>query len=178
MVMAPSVGLAQEDQRHSRAEKVGAPGRVHDRLNRLAGTWDVEVRYKLGGEEHKGTATCEANRILDGRFLQQEYKSRFQDKSFHVMQLLGYDNARKKTIEIMMDTMSTGVLHNEGSISDDGKVITNVGESVDQKSGKPYKLRTVTTIVDGDHFTLAWFRTDPGDMEQNIVTMSHTRRKS
>ena len=45
------------------------------------------------------------------------------------IQLLGYDNARKKTIEIMMDNWSTSVMHNEGSISQDGRVITNIGES-------------------------------------------------
>ena len=82
-----------------------------------------------GGKEHEGKATCEAKWILDGRFLQQDYQSRFQGKPFHVVQLLGYDNRRKKTIEIMIDNLSTGLMHNEGSISEDGKVITNVGES-------------------------------------------------
>jgi Protein of unknown function (DUF1579) len=78
----------------------------------------------------------------------------------------------------MMDTLSTGVLHNEGSISEDGKVITNLGESLDPATGKPYKLRTVTTILDRDHFTLEWFRPDDGGKENRVVSMSHTRKKS
>ena len=45
--------------------------------------------------------------------------------------LLGYDNA-EKTIEIMIDNRSTSVLQNEGSISQDGKVISNIGESYDR----------------------------------------------
>jgi hypothetical protein len=95
-----------------------------------------------------------------------------------VIQLLGYDNPRKKTIEIMIDNLSTSVLHNEGSIFDDGKVITNVGDGLDSATGKPYKLRTVTTIVDPGHFTLEWFRTEDGGKENRVVSMTHTRRKT
>ena len=134
----------------------------HKRLGELAGTWNVSVRYIIGDKQQEGKATCEAKMILGGRFLQQEYTSQFQGQPFHVLQILGYDNARKKSIEIMMDTMGTSVLHNEGTVSDDGKVITNSGESLDPQTGKPYKLRTVTTIIDHDNFTLEWFRIDDG----------------
>ena len=174
--MATAVGLAQEDRDQGQAAKADLPGPVHQRLNELAGTWDVVVQYMLGDKQHEGKATCEAKWILDGRFLQQEYNSQFQGKPFHVVQLLGYDNPRKKTIEIMMDNLSTGVLHNEGSISEDGKVITNTGESLDPVTGKPYKLRTVTTIVDHDHFTLEWFRSRRrGQGKQSREHVSHTK---
>ncbi len=178
LVVAPSEVLGQERHDHVRTVKADEPGPVHKRLNDLAGTWDVALTYTFGGKEHAGKATCEAKWILDGRFLQQEYHSRFQGKPFHVVQLLGYDNPRKKTIEIMMDNLSTGLLHNEGSISDDGRVITNLGEGFDPSTNKPYKLRTVTTIVDNDHFTLEWFRINDGGKEEKVVSMAHTRKKS
>ena len=75
-----------------------------------------------------------------------------------------------------MDNLSTGLLHNEGSISDDGKVITNLGEGLDPLTNKPYKLRTVTTIVDNDHFTLEWFRINDGGKLEKMVSMAHTRK--
>ena len=100
----------------------------------------------------QGEAKCEAKMILGGRFLQQDYTSSIQGQPFLVLQLWGYDNASKKSIEIMMDTMGTGVLHNEGTVSEDGKVITNMGESRDPATGKPYKLRTVATLIDRDNF--------------------------
>ena len=115
----------------------GLPGPVHKRLAELAGTWDVSTRYVIGDKQNEGKATCEAKLILGGRFLQQEYTSRFQGRPFHVLQLLGYDNTRKKSIEIMLDTMGTGVLHNEGTVSDDGKVISNPGESLDPGPESP-----------------------------------------
>jgi len=178
VLAAPAVGLSQESQEQNRTVKAGLPGPVHQRLGELAGTWDVALQYQLGDKVHEGTAKCEAKLILDGRFLQQDYNSLFQGKPFHVVQLLGYDNARKKTIEIMMDNLGTGILHNEGSISDDRRVISNVGESLDPTTGKPYKLRTVTTFVTPDRFTLEWFRIDEGGKEQRVVSMTHTRKKS
>jgi hypothetical protein len=174
----PAVAFLQEKRDQEQAAKADLPGPIHQRLGELAGTWDVTVRYKLGEKQQEGKAICEAKCILDNRFLQQDYSSRFQGRPFHVLQLLGYDNARKKTIEIMLDNLGTGVLHNEGSISDDGKVITNRGESRDPTTGMPYKLRTVTTIVDHDHFTLEWFRTDQDGKEEPVVSMSHTRKNS
>jgi hypothetical protein len=178
LVASSTVGLAQDGRDQTQAVKGDLPGPIHRRLNDLAGTWDVAIQYKLGDKVHEGKATCEAKWILDGRFLQQEYKSRFQGAPFQVIQLLGYDNPRKKTIEIMIDNRSTSVLHNEGSISEDGKVITNSGESHDPVTGKTYKLRTVTTIVDPGHFTLEWFRTEDGGKENRVVSMTHTRHKT
>jgi len=178
VIAAPAVGLSQEGRDQTRAMKADEPGPIHQRLNELAGSWDVTVRYTMGDKQHEGKATCEAKWILDGRFLQQEYHSRLQGKPYQVVQLLGFDNLRKKTLEIMMDNLGTGVLHNEGSISEDGKVITNLGETIDPVSGKPYKLRTVTTIVDRDHFTLEWFHADDGRNGSPVVSMSHTRKKS
>jgi hypothetical protein len=178
LALAPAVGYSQEKRGQDRAVPVDVPGPVHLRLDDLAGSWDVTVRYYLGDKEHEGKASCDAKWILDGRFLQQIYKSRFQGKPYEVIQLLGYDNVGKKTIEIKMDCMSTGVLHNEGSISEDGRVITNIGKSLNPATGKPYKLRTVTTIVDHDHFTLEWFGTEDGGKESKVVSMSHTRKKT
>jgi hypothetical protein len=178
LVVAPSVGRSQEARDQIRAVRSDEPGPVHNRLNRLVGNWDVALQYTLGDKQHAGKATCEAKWILEGRFVQQDYQSRFQGKPFHVLQLLGYDNQRRKTIEIMMDNLGTGLMHNEGSISDDGKVISNLGEGLDPLTSKPYKLRTVTTIVDNDHFTLEWFRTNVGAKEEKVVRMAHTRTKS
>lgn len=177
LVILPSAGLAQDDKGQKEGMKQDLPGPVHKRLGELAGTWNVAVKYIMGEKEHEGKATCEAKLILGGRFLQQEYTSRFQGEPFHVLQLLGYDNARKKSIEIMFDNLGTSVRHNEGTVSDDGKVFTNSSEALDSQTGKPYKLRTVTTIIDEDNFTLEWFRSDDGGKEAKVVAMSHTRKK-
>jgi len=47
-------------------------------------------------------------------------------------------------------------LHTEGTITADGKVITNLGDRTDPATGKVNRLRTVTTLIDKDHYTLEW----------------------
>jgi len=174
----PVVSLGQESKDRPAKLAPDAPGPVHQRLNEMVGRWDVAIQYKLGKNVQNGKATCDAKLILGGRFLQQDYNSLFQGQPFQVMQILGYDNQKKKVIELMMDTMSTSVLHNEGQVSEDGKVITNTGESLDPRTKKPYKLRTVYTIADHDHFTLEWYRIDEGAADEKVVTLTHARRKS
>jgi hypothetical protein len=169
--------FAQEIKVQPKKLTPDGPGPVHERLNKLAGEWDVAIQYKLGENVYNGKATCEAKWILGGRFLQQDYNSRFQGEPYHVLQILGYDNDRKKVIELKMDTLSTGLLHNEGEISEDGKVITNIGENRDPRTKKPYKLRTVYTITDHDHFTIDWYRIEEGVPDEKAVTLTHTRRK-
>ena len=127
LVILPAAGLAQDDKEQKEGAKQDLPGPFTSGSASWRGRWNVSIRYIIGDKQHEGKATCEAKLILGGRFLQQEYTSRFQGQPFHVLQILGYDNAKKKSIEIMMDTMGTGVLHNEGTVSDDGKVITNIG---------------------------------------------------
>jgi hypothetical protein len=173
LLLAPWAGIAQENK----GPVPDAPGPVHKQMERLAGNWDVDIVYIFNGKENKGKAKCETRWILDGRFLQQEYKSLFMGRPYTVLQHLGYDNQKKKTIEITMNSLSTGVHYNEGSISEDGKVITNEGDALDPKTGKSTKLRTVTTIVDDDHYTLEWFKPGADGRSEKVVSMSHMRRK-
>jgi len=176
-LLLPLAGSAQDGNNKPTSAQGDAPGPVHKQMDVLAGSWDVDVKYVIAGQAHHGKAKCETRWVLEGRFLQQEYKSKFMGKPFEVLQILGYDNHKKRTIEIMMDSLGTGVLHNEGSISKDGAVISNEGESLDPATGKNSKLHTVTTILDKDHYTLDWFKPGADGKEEKVVSMTHTRRK-
>jgi hypothetical protein len=150
------------------------PGEHHKQLDSLAGSWNVAITFRLGnGPERHGSATCEARWILGGRFLEQQYKS---DSGLEVRQFVGYDNQKKKFFEVKFDNSDTGVLHTEGTISDDGKRITNFGDRLDPVTGKSARLRTVTTIIDGDHFTIEWFLVGADGVEQRTVLMAHSRK--
>ena len=178
LAFLPCTGFAQENKARQANIPADEPGLVHKQMSVLAGSWDVDIVFIINGKENKGRVSCESKWILDGRFLQQDYKSNLMGKPFMVLQLVGYDNTKKKTVELMMDSLSTGVLHSEGSISQDGKVITNEGESLDKVSGKNTKLRTVTTIIGPDHYTLEWFKPGATGKDEKVVSMTHARRKS
>ena len=93
------------------------------------------------------------------------------------MQWLGYDAHKKKYFEIKMDSMDTGVMHNEGSLSDDGKTLTQIGDRVDPQTGKSSKIRTVTTFTDDDHYLLEWYLPGEDGKEERAVILKHARKK-
>jgi hypothetical protein len=182
LTTASGRNMQESTQRGNKADQAAAmratqPGEHHKQLEVLAGDWDVVVTFIIGGQEHQGKVACQSTWVLGGRFLKQEYNTVAGGIPLSVLQYVGYDNQKKKFFEIKMDSMDTGVLHTEGSISDDGKTITNVGERTDPMTGKAGKLRTVTTIIDPDHYTLEWFQIGADGKDQRVVTLSHTRKK-
>lgn len=174
-IVAMSTSRAQDDAK-APVDDPGAPGPEHAKLDPLAGRWDVTVTYSLGeGREHQGTATCQADWVLDRRFLRQRYESSLQGAPFEVLQYLGFDRNKKKYIELKMDNMDTGLMHNEGTLDPAGS-ITFLGDRVDPEDGKSRPMRTVYTIPDPDHFTIEWFLTGADGQESRTVVLKHTRR--
>ena len=152
----------------------------HKRMEYLIGTWDVAVKFRLpDGKDGEGTATCQTKWILDDKVVHQEYKSKFMGQPLTVVQLLSYDTVKKRFVEFQLHVDPTGVhtTHNEGAFSDDGKILTLVGDSIDGFTGKPVKVRGVTTIVDENRYTVEWFITEPGGKEERRVVLTHTRKK-
>jgi hypothetical protein len=158
----------------------GKPPSEHDkRLEYFVGAWDVAVQFKLpDGKEGGGKAVCQTKWVLDGKFLRQEYKSKFMGQPLTVWQLLGHDDLKKKFVEFQLhvDGKQAHTMHNEGIFSENGKVLTLTGDSIDAFTGKPVKLRTVTTIVDENRYTLEWFIAEPGSKEERKVVLTHTRK--
>jgi hypothetical protein len=162
------------------AQEGKASSEHHKRLEYFVGTWDVAVQFKLpDGKAGEGKAVCQTKWVLDGKFLRQEYKSKFMGQPLTVWQLLGYDDLKKKFVEfeLHVDGKEAHTMHNEGSFSENGKVLTLAGDSIDGFTGKPVKLRTVTTIVDENRYTLEWFIAEPGGKEERKVVLTHTRKR-
>ncbi|HWP30132.1 MAG TPA: DUF1579 family protein [Fimbriimonadales bacterium] len=171
------VSIATAQTETEKMMEMGKPGKYHKILDSLAGDWDVVVKYKMEGKEQEGKATLQSKWILDGRFLQQEYKSNFMGSPFTVIQILGYDNQNNEPFVFHINSMETGALHTKGKISEDGKVITTSGEFIDS-TGKKSKLKMVFTIKSKDKFTLEWFQMQEGKPEERIVILEHTKKAS
>ena len=158
--------------------KLSQPGEHHAHLKQMVGTFDVDMEIVTapGAPPTKSKGSQKSHMLLDGRYLASEYSGDMMGMPFRGMSLMGYDNQKKKFFEVKFDNNETGVLRTEGTISDDGKVITNIGDRLDPVSGKTARLRTVTTIADRDHFTVEWFLTGEDGKEQRTVLMAHTRK--
>jgi len=168
-----AAGQAQEKPKAD----LNAPGAEHKKLDALAGAWDVTVRFPVGpGKEMEGKSSCEAKWVMDGRFLRQEYSSTFAGKPLTVVRYLGFDRHKGKFVEVQFESTHTDVMHNEGAISEDGKTITCWGTHIDAATGKESKVRSVTTFLDKDAFTLEMFYTE--GKEAKVITLTHKRKKA
>ena len=143
------------------------------------GTWDVIVRFPVApGKSMEGKAACEAKWVMDGRFLRQEYTSLFAGKPLTVVRYLGFDRYKGKYVEVQMESTHTDVMHNEGTISGDGKTITCFGTAIDFTTGKEANVRSVTSITNTDSFSLELHYTDAEGVMAKTVTLTHRRKKA
>ena len=158
--------------------ELGVPGEEHKKLDMLAGDWDVAVKIPIGPGKHiDGKSSCRAKWVLDGRFMRQEYSSIFMGKPFTVVRYLGFDRNKGKFVEVHFESSHTDVMHSVGDISNDGKSITCWGKHVDISAGKDVKVRTVTSFMDKDAFTLEMVYTDAEGKDSKVITLTHQRKK-
>jgi hypothetical protein len=173
---AVTLRAAGQAQEKPKTDDLNAPGEEHRKLDSLAGSWDVTVKFPVGpGRTMEGKSACEAKWVMDGRFLRQEYSSTFAGKPLTVVRYLGFDRHRGRFIEIQFESTHTDVMRNEGTISNDGKTITCEGTHIDAAASKEAKVRSVTTIADKDAFTVEMFYT-VGE-QTKIITLTHKRKK-
>jgi hypothetical protein len=157
---------------------VGVPGEEHKKLDMLAGVWDVSLKIPIGpGKDMQGTSSCDAKWVMDGRFLRQEYSSTFMGKPLTVVRYLGFDRNKGKFVEVHFESTHTDVMKSEGDISKDGKTITCWGTHIDLATGKPVKVRTVTSLLDQDAFTLEMVYTDADGKDSKVITLTHKRKE-
>jgi hypothetical protein len=156
------------------------PGKEHEAMKRLEGTFDVEVEMveRPGAAPEKSKGTQKSVTIMGGRYLHADYTGEAMGQTFHGASLTGYDNLKKKHFSAWIDDMGTGIMLAEGTASPDGKVITLHGQYVDP-AGRERKYRWVTTFDGDDRYTFDWFEADPtSGKEFRMMHSTYTRAKS
>lgn len=165
-----SVSMAQG------SEDRNAPGDEHRFLARLAGNWDVTVRFPAGpGRTIEGRSSMTATVVMDGRILRQEYSSTFGGKPLSVVRYIGFDRYARKFTEIQFESTHTDVLQSAGAFSADKRTIISNGRHVDTAAGKPVSVRSVTTFIDDNTFVIEMFY-DEGASSAKTITLTHRRR--
>jgi hypothetical protein len=164
-------------QEKPQTEDLNSPGEEHRKLEALAGTWDVTVKFPAGpGKTMEGKSSCEASWVMDGRFLRQEYSSNFAGKPLTVVRYLGFDRHKGKFVEVHFESTHTDVLYSEGVLSPDSKTITSSGTHVDATTGRRMAVRTMTTFGNRDAFTLEMLYTDGEGKGSKTITLTHRRK--
>jgi hypothetical protein len=150
------------------AQEPPKPGKRHEHLRRLVGTWDAETVYG------KGTMTYKMG--LGGLWLIGDFDGEFGGMKFQGKGLDTYDSATKKYRSVWVDSFSTSPRIMEGNLDKNNKVMTMIGEGRGPDS-KPVKFKSITEIKDADTVNFSLFMVDKDGKEQPTVTITYRRKK-
>jgi len=150
------------------AQEPPKPGKEHDQLKRLAGTWDAESEFGKGAMTYKMD--------LGGLWLTGEFEGEFGGTKFQGKSLETYDPATKKCRSVWVDSFSTTPRIMEGNWDKDNKVMTLTGEGPGQE-GKATKYKSVTEIKDTDTVTFSLLMVEKDGKEQSLVKITYKRKK-
>jgi hypothetical protein len=183
---AKAAADAKPDEAAMMAEymKAAAPGPDHARLKEFAGDWDAVVKTfnpdGSAGATSKGV--MHTKMVLGDRFLQSDYEGEMEMAPGAKMKFLGagisgYDKGKKKYTGVWVDTMSTAMMITEGTADASG-TITCEGSVADPMSGKPMKVKDISSRVDKDTFKYELHMSNPGEEKLvKMIEITYTRKK-
>jgi hypothetical protein len=177
---------AKPDEAAMMAEymKAAAPGPEHAKLKEFAGDWDAVVKTFNPDGTPGGTSkgVMHAKMVLGDRFLQSNYEGEMEmapgaKMPFFGVGLSGYDKGKKKYTGVWMDTMSTAMMITEGT-ADAAGVVTCEGSITDPITGKPMKVKDISSSIDKDHHKYELHMSNPGeDKLVKMLEITYTRKK-
>lgn len=169
-------GLDPEAMQQMMAEAAKV-GPEHEVLKHAVGKWKTETTLYCPTlqkpERSEGTAVFKL--LLGGRFLEEHFNGTVQGKPYRGMGLVGYDNVKKKYTGVWLDTMSTAIMHTEGTFDEDTNTMTEIGE-MDSPIG-PLRMKMVTKPVDENKFIFTMYMLQPDGGESKTMEIVYTRQQ-
>lgn len=160
-------------------QEMAAPGTEHERLKPFLGTFSATVRIWTGpGDPMVSTGAMTNTLELGGRFVKQDYKGDPTPDptpfpNFAGQGYWGFNKHTQKYEGFWIDSASTVMQNEAGTVDESGKVWTMTGEIVGP-DGEATTKRSVITLVDDDHHHMEMFFTK-GDQEFMGMDIQYTR---
>jgi hypothetical protein len=157
--------------------KAAQPGEPHKALAGFEGSWEESIKMWMDPSKppEESKATSEAKMIMGGRYLEEKITGEFGGMKFEGRGLTGYDNVRKKFTWAWIDNMGTGIGLASGNYDADKKTYTYRGEEADPLSGKAFKTKTVTHVIDKDKYEMDMYK-EAGGKEVKMMHIDATRK--
>jgi hypothetical protein len=159
--------------------KMATPNENHAYLKNFVGEWNVTTQgwTTPGAPPQTSQGTGEAELLLGGRFVQMEYKGTMFGQPFEGLQILGYDNLKKKYVSFWLDNTSTAFYLTEGTRDPATKTVTETGLWPDFMTGGNVKVRATTKWLSPDEFVYEMFMTGADSKEFKSVENHAIRKK-
>jgi hypothetical protein len=178
----PAAGAGHDQAAEMQAMmKAAAPGPEHQFLAKMVGDWNAEVKFfqpdgTAMPNTSKGMMHCEM--MLDGRFLHMSYEGNVDmgggPMPFKGAGLAGYDNTKKKYVNVWVDTMSTGMMITEGTRQ--GDTLTSTGKMSDPTTGKDADVKEVVTRIDDNSHKYELYGAGPDGKMMKFMEIMYTRK--
>lgn len=158
-------------------QKSMTPGKFHERLEPLVGTFDVKVKMWMqpGQPASEGGGKSVHKWMLGGRFLQQIYRGKAMGMPFQGLGYTGYDNVLQKYVGTWMDNMGTGIMNSVELGKSTAKKIEFESSMADPMSGAISKLRTAIRIKDQDNNSFEMWASGPDGNEFKTMQIDYKR---
>lgn len=134
------------------------------------GEWTCTM--EMMGTQGTGTASC--RRIMNGFFLETNFKGEMMGLKFEGRGVTGYCPTRKVYQSTWIDSMSPSIFLQTGKFSDD-KTMVEEGEGPNMQ-GQMEKMKTVTTFKDADSIEMVMYKVEDGK-EIKQMTIVYQRKK-
>lgn len=126
--------------------KAGTPSSPHQALASSVGSYDLKIRswHAPGAPAMEDTGTATRSMALGGRVLVEEVKSSMMGMPYTGHAMMGFDNVTGKYWSTWNDSMSTGIMVNEGTCDARAKACNFTGSWNDPIKKTPVKARMTT----------------------------------
>ncbi|MDB6055652.1 MAG: uncharacterized protein JWN25_3175 [Verrucomicrobiales bacterium] len=165
---------AETKEMQKKVEAAGTPGPEHKALDVLVGDWKAEVKCWMepDGPPHVSQGTSKASWILNGRFLEEEFRGEMMGKPFTGRTLMGYDNIKHTFNSVWISDMQTSMFISQGKGENGNKTITLEGKADCAASGqKDMPMKTTLRLVSPDKHIFEMYN---GAKGENTKTMEIT----
>jgi hypothetical protein len=147
------------------------PGPEHAFLKEGEGVWDATARSTSGNS--KGELRCQM--ALNGLWLLEHYKGEAGGMAFEGRGATSYDPAKKKFVNVWIDSMVSSPMLSEGTFDKAKKTLTLVG-TMPLPDGKSMKSSITITYKDANTKVLSLKGNTPDGKEFEMVEITYKRR--
>ena len=145
-------------------QTAATPGEAHKVLKESAGKWKTENKMWQTADSKpevtKGSATFKM--VLDGRWMQQEFKGQMMGKPVQGIGMTGYDNVKQKYVSHWFDSMSTWAMTTEGTYDAANKTFNEHGSSSCPISAdKTQDVRNEIQMISKNKMIFSMYGKDP-----------------
>lgn len=156
LIAAPAA--AQEPMKPPTPEEMQAmmammgPGPEHKDFEPLAGTWDMDITFNMGGPPMKVSGRAVNTLILGGRFLKSEKKGHAPAMGMDIefLSIYGFDRRTNEYTVVGYDTMGTYYVTAAGTRAPGAREVVMQGEIEEHGGVKQYDM--VLRWVDADTY--------------------------